>query len=286
MARKDESLVNLLTRLPWQAGVLAAVAVYVLLRFVLPAMPVGNPVVKSVLQGASKAAPLIVLVLLAAGVVSVGRSWQRRRLLNRQTGLDSVGKLSWQEFEALVGEAFRRKGYRVLENPGAGPDGGVDLRLRKDGKKVFVQCKHWKKRDVGVKPVRELYGVMKAGGADEGIVVTYGDFTREAGAFARGKPLQLMGGEALARLLREVRKPQGAVQNASTRPASPSSVQEESASSVPKKRRCPECGSDMVLRKARKGAHAGQLFWGCSRYPQCRGILPHGNDEPSPGIRS
>jgi restriction system protein len=278
MARKDESLLNLLTRLPWQVSVVVAAVAYVLLRFVLPAIPVENPVVQSVLQGVSKAAPLIVLVLLAAGIVSVGRSWQRRRLLDRQTGLDSVGKLSWQEFEALVGEAFLRKGYRVLENPGAGPDGGVDLRLRKDGRKVFVQCKHWKKRDVGVKPVRELYGVMKAGGADEGIVVTYGDFTREARAFARGKPLELVGGEALARLLRDARRAEGAARKASSLPAAASPVREAVASSAPGKKRCPECGSDMVLRKARKGAHAGERFWGCSRYPRCRGILPYGNE--------
>jgi restriction system protein len=34
---------------------------------------------------------------------------------------------------------------------------------------------------------------------------------------------------------------------------------------------CPQCGSKMVLREARRGAHAGQSFWGCSRYPGCRG---------------
>ena len=36
-------------------------------------------------------------------------------------------------------------------------------------------------------------------------------------------------------------------------------------------KRCPHCGSRMVLRTARRGAGAGNQFWGCSRYPQCRG---------------
>ena len=205
MPRKDESLLNLITRLPWQYSVLVAAAAYVLFRFIIPAIPVENPTVRSVLQGVSTVAPLIVLVLLAAGFVSVVVSWQKRRLLNKQTGPGSVGALSWQQFEALVGEVFRRQGYRVLENPGGGPDGGVDLRLGKDGKKVYVQCKHWKKKNVGVKPVRELYGVMKAKGADEGIVVTSGAFTREARAFARGKPLQLIKGEKLGKLIREAK---------------------------------------------------------------------------------
>ena len=36
---------------------------------------------------------------------------------------------------------------------------------------------------------------------------------------------------------------------------------------------CPKCGSEMVLRTAKKGAHAGEQFWGCSRFPDCRTIL-------------
>ena len=34
---------------------------------------------------------------------------------------------------------------------------------------------------------------------------------------------------------------------------------------------CPLCGEPMALRTARKGQHAGSQFWGCSRYPQCKG---------------
>jgi restriction system protein len=36
---------------------------------------------------------------------------------------------------------------------------------------------------------------------------------------------------------------------------------------------CPQCGAPMKHRTARKGAKAGSSFWGCSRYPQCRGTL-------------
>jgi restriction system protein len=37
---------------------------------------------------------------------------------------------------------------------------------------------------------------------------------------------------------------------------------------------CPLCGRRMVRRTARKGPKAGQPFWGCSGYPDCRGTLP------------
>jgi hypothetical protein len=33
---------------------------------------------------------------------------------------------------------------------------------------------------------------------------------------------------------------------------------------------CPRCGKEMVLRTARRGPRAGNQFWGCSGYPQCK----------------
>ena len=37
---------------------------------------------------------------------------------------------------------------------------------------------------------------------------------------------------------------------------------------------CRNCGKTMVLRTARKGAKAGQPFWGCSGFPDCKGTMP------------
>jgi four helix bundle suffix protein len=36
---------------------------------------------------------------------------------------------------------------------------------------------------------------------------------------------------------------------------------------------CPQCGKEMVLRTAQTGKHAGQQFWGCSAYPECKGVV-------------
>lgn len=33
---------------------------------------------------------------------------------------------------------------------------------------------------------------------------------------------------------------------------------------------CPRCGKSMALRRVRNGPQAGQQFWGCSGYPECR----------------
>ena len=44
----------------------------------------------------------------------------------------------------------------------------------------------------------------------------------------------------------------------------------DSADFIPQ---CPQCGKPMVLRTAKTGANAGKQFWGCSAYPDCKGVV-------------
>ena len=37
---------------------------------------------------------------------------------------------------------------------------------------------------------------------------------------------------------------------------------------------CPKCGAPMIRRIATKGSNAGNAFYGCSKFPTCRGIVP------------
>jgi len=35
---------------------------------------------------------------------------------------------------------------------------------------------------------------------------------------------------------------------------------------------CPDCGKPMTRRKARSGKNTGRDFWGCTGYPECKGV--------------
>lgn len=48
-------------------------------------------------------------------------------------------------------------------------------------------------------------------------------------------------------------------------------AEQSGVSTMGKPPMCPRCGKPMVPRTARKGAQAGQAFWGCSAYPDCVG---------------
>lgn len=212
MARRRQSpledIIDITAKLPWWGGVVLALLAYVVFHSLASgpavataqrdmASAVTTPLIHTL---SSIGQYLLPLAFLAGAALSAIGRWKRNRIHGSVAG-DHTGtalrELSWQEFEMLVGEFFRRQGYAVQEQGGSTSDGGIDLVLRKDGKRYFVQCKHWKAWRVGVRVVRELFGVMAAEKADGGFVVTSGVFSRDAFAFAAGKQIVLIDGAQL-----------------------------------------------------------------------------------------
>jgi len=37
---------------------------------------------------------------------------------------------------------------------------------------------------------------------------------------------------------------------------------------------CPECGKEMLMRETTKGENKGHVFWACSEFPRCKGMVP------------
>lgn len=263
MAKKNEGFLDLLARFPWWVSVIASVCVYLLLVGIVPLFSSDNLFLNGLIQAAPQLAPILAIILLLFAPILAFKAWEKRRLLDGQKGIESIRALSWKKFEELVGEAFRREGYHIEENYQPGADGGIDLRLFKDGEEHIVQCKQWKIYKVGVRVVREMYGVMVSEGAASVLIITSGYFTQEAKGFAKGKPIVLIDGPQLAILIGEVQFSPKTV--SSSQAGSPSNVEQTTKT-------CPKCGGDLVLRTAKRGPHAGSKFYGCSSYPKCRFI--------------
>lgn len=212
---------------------------------------------------------------LIAAVMSAYRRHERKQLVSNVTGAsssDALGDMTWREFEVLVGEGFRLQGYEVSETGGGGADGGVDLVLRKDREKFLVQCKQWKAFKVGVTVVRELYGVMAAHGAAGGFVVTSGRFTDEAKAFADGRNIRLVDGPKLFGMIKQAKASGAVSRGPESQSRGPAATPTAAAPATTPS--CPVCTSAMVLRTAKRGANAGSEFWGCTKYPACKGTRP------------
>lgn len=273
MARRKQSrfdnLLALISKLPWWAGVMFALAAYLMLHGVVTseAVAVSKP---GIMGGAVSPALLNSLAtmgqyllpavfLLGAAVSAYGRYKREAKPDGAATRTEwgALNAMTWRQFETLVGESFRRKGYSVTKTTG-GPDSDFDLVLKQQGKTFLVQCKQWRAIKVGVNTVRELHAVMTAQGANGGFVVTTGLFTDEALAFARNQNIELMDGKALHALIHGVTVPGKAG-------FGPLHAETSGAPF------CPECQGRMTLRKAKRGKHAGKTYWCCMRYPDCKG---------------
>ena len=169
-------------------------------------------------------------------------------------------ELEWKRFEQLVEGFFEKSGWETRPNR-IGADGGVDVHLIRQGQPGIagvVQCKAWNAYTVGVKPIRELFGVMAADRVPEGFFVTTGDYTSEARSFAFGKPMTLIDGSDLLNRLE------------SLTPEAQTDLYARVTSGDYTIPTCPQCGIKMVRREAGKGRGIGNEFWGCPKYPRCR----------------
>jgi restriction system protein len=271
-----DAVVDAAAHFPWWVGVLLALISYLVLHAMaqqplatgsLPgqAANIVGSVIWQALAGIGQFV-LPFLLLLGALVSELRRRKAAQLHAFAANRADGVAQGTWREFEVLVGEYFRRRGFAVVDNGGGGPDGGVDVLLKKGSDRYLVQCKQWRARSVGVVPVRELYGVMAAQRVAGGFVVTSGEFTQEARSFADGREIQLINGKALQSGVRA----QSSLTGSSARSVPFAGTAVAAAPAVPN---CPQCDARMVMRQARSGAAAGKQFWGCSLYgkSKCRG---------------
>lgn len=273
-----EDLIGVAGKLPWWVSAVLAVVSYLVLH-AIASRPVMTANVAPGQLGAAAASgmatgltTLLQYVLPATfglgAIMSAIAAAKDKQLYNTtavKSGVSALYSMSWADFERLVGEHFRRKGFQVSREGGNGPDGGIDLILRRGGEIYLVQCKQWRANKVGVESVREFYGVMSVQGAAGGYFVTAGEFTDEAKSFAKGLNLELIDGHRLRAMIDTAGNP-------ANTPASVTSTPPPRSSNPV----CPQCGAPMKKRTAHKGHNIGKEFWGCSAYPQCNRTLPLG----------
>lgn len=286
----DEDLVSVLLSAPWQISAVLAAIVFVVMRWIIPAQfnsPILAPL-GHVLSGIAPAAAVIFLIVAAVSYfknetlkhaprdpidhviepadpsIAPEIDWTRysgkvtsKQFQPTSWSLELLRTLEWHRFESLSAEYFRILGKRV-ETIHHGADGGVDARIYAHDSNVLeyaVQCKAWSDI-VGVKPIRELFGVMAHESAGKGIFLTTSTFSNEAKEFAAGHndKLFLIDGQrfiSMIEMLPDEKK------------AKLLAFATEGDYTTPT---CASCGIKMVWQT--KGN-----FWGCQNYPKCKSIL-------------
>lgn len=169
--------------------------------------------------------------------------------------------IEWRRFEAVCEKLFGQAGFET-RSQSHGADGGVDIWLHSRNAKgpvAVVQCKHWQGKAVGVKELREFFGVMSSHQLKRGTYATTSTYTADAQRFAKDNGINALDGYGLLSLIAKRTHEQQkellevAYEGEYWRPT------------------CASCGIKLVERAPAKG---GAGFWGCSNYPRCKSRLP------------
>jgi restriction system protein len=167
--------------------------------------------------------------------------------------------IEWRRFEAVCEALFAQGGFET-RSQSHGADGGVDIWLHSKnstGPAAVVQCKHWTK-PVGVKEVREFFGVMASHRLQRGTYVATSGFTPDAQKFAKENGINAMAGDRLLTLI------------ASRTPEQQRDLLNVAYEGEYWRPTCASCGPKMVERPGGKGRPP---FWGCINFPRCRSTL-------------
>lgn len=196
----------------------------------------------------------------------VGRK-QRLEFFESKKTLLSLKQMSWKEFEHFVGTFFEKQGYAIQVTGGL-RDGGVDLIVRKNGEKSYVQCKKYRENQVTLSMMRDFYGAISSqSNINPSFFVTTGTFTLDARKFANENAIEAIDGNRLIEYLKMVDMPVASVIVGSAGNATTVTTKQN--------KKCPDCGAPMVVRVAKKGTHVNEPFWGCSTYPKCKAIVAY-----------
>lgn len=140
--------------------------------------------------------------LINAGFIDSQKSSSQDRPETEQTRNDG------KALEEKVKEWLQSMGLRAGTTKTTG-DGGIDIIAYSESPifsgKYIVQCKDWA-GSVGESVVRDLYGVVMSESANKGILITTGTITKSAQKFADGKPLELINGQELNKLLQRFKQ--------------------------------------------------------------------------------
>jgi restriction system protein len=169
--------------------------------------------------------------------------------------------IEWRRFEAVCESLFGQAGFET-KSQSHGADGGVDIWLHSrnaDGPVAVVQCKHWQGKAVGVKELREFYGVMASHQLKRGTYATTSTYTVDATRFAKANSINALDGTGLLTLI------------AKRTPEQQKALLTVAFEGEYWRPTCASCGIKMVERSPAKG---GSAFWGCRNYPRCKSKLP------------
>jgi HJR/Mrr/RecB family endonuclease len=144
---------------------------------------------------------VLILSLFIRSLIRKYKKEQRRKKYMAIKDWNKVLNFTPREFEEFTEYMLISKGYYPTELWRGTKDGGIDVTAFLGNQKYLVQCKHYSKKNIGIKEMRELNGIMnwKA----KGIFVTTSDFAQGVSDSGRKYWIELWNREEIEKFLKQ-----------------------------------------------------------------------------------
>lgn len=138
------------------------------------------------------------VVIVVCGFVYAQAEANKQKIIN--LSLDEIDVMEGHQFEHYTAAMLQFDGFEQVQVTQASGDYGVDVIAYKGGHKWAFQCKRYSK-NLGLKPIQEVYAGAKRYGADKAVVFTNVYFTPNAQSLANTLHVELWGRDKLADMI-------------------------------------------------------------------------------------
>ncbi|AIF42987.1 restriction endonuclease [Virgibacillus halodenitrificans] len=129
----------------------------------------------------------------------------RKLEFERRGSLNQLRQMSPIAFEYYVCEMFKQLNYDAHVTKATG-DCGKDILIYKKDFHGIVECKRYVKSKVTRPHIQKFHSAIIDCKADKGYFITTGEFTCTAVSYVLDKPIELIDGQRLVKLIEEVTK--------------------------------------------------------------------------------
>jgi hypothetical protein len=152
---------------------------------------------------------------VSSRMTRVAQQKEEDRIRYRTEILAAVRNLSWDGYQALIADIYRRKAFEVFPPPVSGSDLDViDLVVDRDNKRMLINCQLRGEMDIPAAAVTEMGNVVYNYSVAGAYLIADGSFAQDAIEVAPARGVVLIDGEALIDLviettLKDESKPSG-----------------------------------------------------------------------------
>lgn len=200
--KKDLSFFDFLAQIPWWVSVSLSASFYLFLKYGVPFFENQGKLVNDAHVSLGPVfAPVVALAFLAPATFSFLKSSKQKKLHELREDIEEIQELSWAELNDMVAKAYAKSGYMILVNDSYTSDPSIDIVMRKSANLYLLQSRYWRNRKVSLREVKKLFALMHEKQASGIFLLTTGIFTKNARRYAIGRPINLVNGIQLVKLL-------------------------------------------------------------------------------------